>query len=86
MGKCWPSFWPTYLLTALNSARVDLDSNGDAIEPYQIMNCRIEGAQMRGVGVGTWDTARLNLRVDAIWWPGNATDTPVTADMVKGEQ
>ena len=41
---------------------------------------------MRGVGVGTWDTARLNLRVDAIWWPGNATDTPVTADMVKGEQ
>ena len=42
MGKCWPSFWPTYLLTALNSARVDLDSNGDAIEPYQIMNCRIE--------------------------------------------
>ena len=56
---------------------VKLDSNGDAIEPYSVMNYVEQGdGEMRGVEVGQYVSGELKLRVAEIRWPGNVSRVP----------
>ena len=57
---------------------VELDENGDAIEPYAVMNYVEQGdGNMRGVEVGVYGSGQLDLRVDEVRWPGNASVVPL---------
>ena len=57
---------------------VELDENGDAIEPYAVMNyVEQEDGKMRGVEVGVYGSGQLDLRVDEVRWPGNASVVPL---------
>ena len=57
---------------------VELDSNGDAIEPYSLMNYLEFGTgEMQGVAVATYVSKKLNLQLDLLRWPGNTTHAPL---------
>ena len=57
---------------------VELDENGDAIEPYAVMNyVEQEDGSMRGVEVGVYSTGQLDLRVDEVKWPGKGSVVPL---------
>ena len=55
---------------------VALDANGDAIQPYSVMNYVEENAEMRSVEVGWYESGQLELKVADVRWPGNATTVP----------
>ena len=57
---------------------VQLDSNGDAVESYSLMNYveGTEGGGIQAVEVGTYESGKLKLRVEDIRWPGNTTQKP----------
>ena len=55
---------------------VDLDSNGDPVESYEVMNYATDGT---GVAVGLYNSARKQYTVyaqEVIWPPGDTTIVP----------
>ena len=61
-----------------------LDSNGDRIESYEVMNYVLEGDAMSSVAVGMYDGTLQQYRAyeQAVRWPGNSTEVP--ADYFSG--
>ena len=57
--------------------RVVLDENGDAVQPFSIMNYVEVKNTMQVVDVGSYVSGQLNLEVEEIQWPGNGTEIPV---------
>ena len=65
---------------------VALDSNGDRIESYEVMNYVLEeGNVMRSVAVGMFNCTKGQYEAyeRVVVWPGNTTETP--ADYFSGE-
>ena len=61
----------------IQQRRVELDANGDAIEPYSIMSYLEQAdGEMGGVEVGQYASRKLKLRVADVRWPGNTTRVP----------
>lgn len=56
---------------------VALDANGDAIQPYSVMNYVEENAEMRSVEVGWYESGQLKLKVADVRWPGNSSIVPI---------
>ena len=71
-GQALMSLLVNISFNGIEQRLVDLDQNGDAIEPYFIMNYIIDSAQqcMKGVEVGNYDAHPLDLYVQKIQWPG----------------
>ena len=65
---------------------VALDSNGDRVESYEVMNYVLEaGNVMSSVAVGKYDSTaqRYQPYMRAVVWPGNTTEVP--ADYYSGQ-
>ena len=62
-----------------------LDTNGDRMESYEVMNYVLEGGSMSSVGVGMYDCTLRQYRAyeRLVVWPGNSTEVP--ADYSSGE-
>ena len=84
---------PTWLRAGILERNVQLDEDGDALEPYSFMNYLQQAdGTMYGVEVGMYNLRRadldgpwspLNLRVEEVQWPGNTSAIPVdTAGLV----
>ena len=72
--------------TGIGGTLVALDSQGDRLESYEVMNCVLEaGNVMRSVAVGVFDNTRQQYRTyeRAVVWPGKRVEAPV--DYFSGE-
>ena len=58
---------------------MELDSVGDRIEPYEVMNYVLEeGDAIRSVPIGIFNSTLQQYRTyqQPMIWPGNSTDVP----------
>ena len=65
--------------TGMGGTLVELDSVGDRIEPYEVMNYVLEeGDAIRSVPIGIFNSTLQQYRTyqQPMIWPGNSTDVP----------
>ena len=77
----------TWLYAGILERNVQLDEDGDALEPYSVINYLQQAdGMMLGVEMGLYDLRQvdleglqspLNLRVEEIRWPGNMSGVPL---------
>ena len=71
--------------TGVGGTVVSLDSNGDRMESYEVMNYVLEGDRMNTVAVGVFNATLKEYKAyeRAVVWPGNNT-MDVPADSISG--